>query len=741
MLIDLIKFEKITLNSNFKNIDNFYFFANKELNQTLEIWVLELKKHQNKNFIKNLIKLINLFNELPINFNDFSFIKNTEQLVFSFICFFLFKSLLNPNSMLLNEEGIINGHSDAIINNSLILLKKLLIWIEIFHKKESKMISKELRYLIISISCFLVKHSYLKKEKTSFNNKTYLSFDHKLIINLIFINNIIIPEYKFQFYRKEKKIFIYSCHFSFIEDIYIDNIFNKENFQLLNENQLLDQLCSTWVYINKSDVQLYYDCLLKKNLLFSDQIEKKYLKLQQEIKTCLLQSDIKAAKTLMQQFSEIIFILDLKKILSLDFENSKIYLPFKFDFRGRLYFLSKFSPTFNKAIRNALHWGMYEKSELETLFHPFNELIENALNPSVSYLKEKNFMDIINKPVAVQYAIVWLLISLAETCKIELKKEVSLSKFVNKGLEIINSFDSKFNAKEDIEKFVKIQSIINTLKDIKNNIFKKKLISKDATASVYQHLIKTLGWKNDDALRWCNLNSKDTWYDTYSFIIDMFKSLVSRSYLTELEFNMLFTRKSLKKTIMTNNYGSTEYSCWNTFLNVNEEYIQNLSIEKKNEIRLFFKFFYNFIHEDDKFFYISSDKIHSTMLEKNFLLTIENDALVNLKYYKTLTKSIEIYVQNERFIKQEFILTSVLDEKKIKSSIRANYVHSLDSALVRWILKQVRLITIHDCFMIDYINITYLVAKINEGMRITFDNLKIEKPELNDKIFSIFIIL
>jgi hypothetical protein len=77
----------------------------------------------------------------------------------------------------------------------------------------------------------------------------------------------------------------------------------------------------------------------------------------------------------------------------------------------------------------------------------------------------------------------------------------------------------------------------------------------------------------------------------------------------------------------------------------------------------------------------------------------------------------------------------------MKSSIRANYIHTLDAALVHWFIQNKPYITIHDCFMIDYINTTYLISKINEGMRIVFHDLKIDQSLNTDNLFSIFMLL
>ena len=78
---------------------------------------------------------------------------------------------------------------------------------------------------------------------------------------------------------------------------------------------------------------------------------------------------------------------------------------------------------------------------------------------------------------------------------------------------------------------------------------------------------------------------------------------------------------------------------------------------------------------------------------------------------------------------------------KIKKSIRANYIHTQDSAIIRYILQVKPILTIHDCFLIDYMSITYLLALINEAMQIDFHNLDLNVKFDIKKIFSIFIVL
>jgi hypothetical protein len=91
-------------------------------------------------------------------------------------------------------------------------------------------------------------------------------------------------------------------------------------------------------------------------------------------------------------------------------------------------------------------------------------------------------------------------------------------------------------------------------------------------------------------LVWCNLKSKEYWYDTYQFILNKWKE---KKYLTEnKDINKYFTRKSIKKTIMTLQYGSKLNTCWKYFKD-NFDFIENEII-----IKNYFDDFYNFINEN-----------------------------------------------------------------------------------------------------------------------------------------------
>jgi hypothetical protein len=58
------------------------------------------------------------------------------------------------------------------------------------------------------------------------------------------------------------------------------------------------------------------------------------------------------------------------------------------------------------------------------------------------------------------------------------------------------------------------------LVDLHKPFIYDKPILKDATASFMQNLVRLMGYKNEDSLRYTNLLSDDCWYDTYSYIIN-----------------------------------------------------------------------------------------------------------------------------------------------------------------------------------------------------------------------------
>jgi hypothetical protein len=100
------------------------------------------------------------------------------------------------------------------------------------------------------------------------------------------------------------------------------------------------------------------------------------------------------------------------------------------------------------------------------------------------------------------------LISIGEIYKNEIGEQVKMEDFIKKAIKKIENKEKNNNL--DYEKKMKMDYYTKIIKEIENKIYKKRLISKDATASVFQHLIKILGPKDDNSLKYCNMDSNDT---------------------------------------------------------------------------------------------------------------------------------------------------------------------------------------------------------------------------------------
>jgi hypothetical protein len=79
-------------------------------------------------------------------------------------------------------------------------------------------------------------------------------------------------------------------------------------------------------------------------------------------------------------------LIRIKTILSLNFDNKRLFLPFKFCFRGRIYELSELSFTHYKEFRYCMYSGIYT-SETEN-FHPINSQINNTIDTNFVFLQK-----------------------------------------------------------------------------------------------------------------------------------------------------------------------------------------------------------------------------------------------------------------------------------------------------------------------------------------------------------------
>lgn len=743
--------------------------------------LIENKCYINKKDLKDVINIV----EKENNFNEESLIDEINQLYLKII----------------DDLKIIKKNTKKILENE----KK-----EIFKNIDVICENKNLDEIL----CNLLLNFLFDSKEDILNNKVNYT-ELTLFFMEIFKKNFIEPENKKIFFKKLKKI---NLNEEFYFDDYIDNDFqfehdsnkiniysdNNEIEKKTQQNPFNDFLEEDFSYndkkvennkidnLNLLDFVTYYsrkeiESILKKNKKKIEDLLNIKKKKQNEVKMSNLNENIYIKKKLVFVFLKLktskdfkIFFEKKKKMTHFSFENMKknashfsklivynnlyilnklifeenqlVYFPFYFDFRGRLYYDSPVSPTFFKFSRYIINYGNYSKEDLEqnqkNKISPIIEKYEKIIKNVKTELNiNKNFRKI-------DESVFWCLISIGKI-KIEKDKvEISVEDILKTGLNLLKEKEFCLKLIDKIE-LMHYKKILHSFND--ENPLKRCLL-KDATASFIQNLIRLMGYKNKESLKYANLTNSDFWYDTYSFILNKWLEKEKNLNILIEKTKKIFNRKTIKKTVMTSPYAATYLTAFNYFKEAVEENF-NIKIEFKSEEEYAFKRFYNFIKEDveNKYFLKHNSK---DILEyiKSFIendcktgIKIEtHDSETNLIYYKLIPKNYDLEISiphlnvKKRITKRYEILDKLkIDLNKVLTAIRANWVHYIDALLVRDInrnSKQVYL-TIHDCFLVDFLSISDFIIIANEQSNVKiFENFKWNK-ENYENFFSIFIFL
>lgn len=720
---DLIKFEYIYIyNSNI----NKSIYDDIEENENKEIFlkIFKILEENNKKIFKSNYKknIKNINDWFKIDFSIFNDIKKTDDILIAYLSIFILISFnLDSNKMLSDDSFKINNISDCC-NKVEYLFTKFKIFIKMKHtlnfdEIDSKDITK-IFYLLINKKIITEKNIFK-------NNKTI-----KLIYieNMNYINIKEVYKTNFKCFEYNNELWLYNETFWSLKKIFKENLKSGEKFELGDKN-IINNLCNNFFYIDLENLENIYNIFLEENKIIKINIKDDYKKLINEYSENIFNKN--KASIISKKISLYLKCFIFENIIKNYEKNIKYYIPFIIDFRGRKYDLTDISPTFFSELRYCLYLGNYD-FEKDIKQHSLNEKINNILIKYV-YLLEN---DLRSENKIKNLSFIWLLISLAEPFKNKLGSIVSIKDFIKKGLEILNN--KKIIENLDYDDKIKCIYILKIIEEIKKNIWIKRLIPKDATASVFQHLVKCLGKYNEDSLKYCNMNSEEYWYDTYSIIIEKFNIKIKKNDLSQEKYDKIFNRKNLKKIMMTRNYGCGLKKSFKYFNESIKDITKDYNKIEINEINNIFIKFYKYISENNEI-NKGDNNIIINFFKKNKSIIFQDLSKTNYKYFKFKEKRIDSTVDNKRYTRIIKKITNIEDIKKYKISIVANYIQSQDACLVRWVLNRITIITIHDCFMIDYVNISYLIALINEGMNVNFHS--ISKENDYNEIFSIFIVI
>jgi len=419
----------------------------------------------------------------------------------------------------------------------------------------------------------------------------------------------------------------------------------------------------------------------------------------------------------------------------LDYEHytgALYFTPFS-DFRGRIYYKSVASPQSSWLYRFLYHFGPIEQNS-----HISSNLLK--VSPELQKIVEQTL------EIPCTAALLWVLLSLGFKLKTQILTinfKLDAETLIYKGLEIYNLYAKNLQAvfikipdKMDAAEIIYYLNLILQLRIDKVYAY---YVIKDTTASVYQHLGKLLGFKNEAALIYTNLLDESGWYDTYGPIIEILTKDVDSSVAS------FFTRKSIKKIIMTSKY-NIEFSAALKYFHDEIDFVENPEKYKKilKEFSRIFKIL-KAGSAEEKILYHSSIKALNKKIATEFFFKVD-DLQIDLRYFKVEKAELCIFKKKHRHILAHYEITGLVDFKKMSYASLPNIIHALDALYCRRIIRKTiesggQIFTIHDAFAVPFNKIELLIQhakdsfKINEQFECSLSTNK------NIEITSIFIII
>lgn len=505
--------------------------------------------------------------------------------------------------------------------------------------------------------------------------------------------------------RKKSKMFDFKIDYNGVEkahEVCLEILLetyknNKELIELEKREILKEHNCSTTdEYIKKTIEEIKSDANKIMILRIKWKNEKEFLK---ESKKYL---------------ESVKLLGDLQKLIGLEvfkknIYNKKIYLPCFIDNRGRQYYGTILSPTFNKIIRH-----MYKFRE--------NKKIE-GLEESRYYKEIMNYKKCVDEFKLEGRNVYFFIVTTIEIGKFFIKKDgiymIKTEEIIKKGIE---KYKEK-NLNVDIEEKIYLKKMYNIIEKLekKMNIDINTIVFKDATASGLQNYGVLAGYK-DDMLKYLNINNKD-WCDTYQYIVEKF--------VKEEKFKK---RKYWKSTIMTIPYNAVWYSCFIKFINeIRKDKIEykEMTENEKNNLANIHKEFFNNV---------------KTTIKKDFYIKKEEDIkFYEFKYFKkevVSEKEIKINYRGKRDKYKEYFYINIEDEKSTKNGREANNMHYLDANVAKTLLMKHEILTIHDCFGMRLCELHLIMDEINKYYWEIIKKGRIERKEdEGTETYSIHIII
>jgi hypothetical protein len=134
---------------------------------------------------------------------------------------------------------------------------------------------------------------------------------------------------------------------------------------------------------------------------------------------------------------------------------------------------------------------------------------------------------------------------------------------------------------------------------------------------------------------------------------------------------------------MTESYGAGYRRCLNKFINQIDMGELSKNEKKKEEVFSLFELFYNYLSDSSDILLHPTTSILAHFSDSNLNIVLFDNTNVSLSYFKLKSKQKNFFYNGKRYTFKELLITNELDEDKLQTSLRANYIHTLDASLVR----------------------------------------------------------
>lgn len=465
---------------------------------------------------------------------------------------------------------------------------------------------------------------------------------------------------------------------------------------------------------NKNNKTKVLDNLKKKQIFLKKLINENKLSYSPSISNKWIQKDFSYAFLIKIYLEFVEFFKDYDEAL---------YFAIYFDFRGRYYHNSMVSPSNGWPFRFLYNFGLIK---------------DNQKNNNILYiLKNEDYSDILNsleKRLGIlnekqkNYAL-WILMSIG-AITIKKKEIIKDREFIDEGYKnYINKIRSS-----DLLETSELNYYYLILDDLPKEKWNRYLI-KDVSGSIFQNAALILGIKDDESLNSLNIHGL-VYKDPYFKLIEKIQENVD----DDLKF--LFTRKTLKKSIMTKYYNATLFTSFRYFIKEVRN-IQNYDENKYDFIKIWltFKKVYESLKnlEKEVFFQYSSED-YNNFLKKNKVKEIHyDDFSFSIICYKLFQTRIDLKVNEQRITCTNYQQSKEIFKTKTKNSMMPNIFHGEDSNRARSLINYYsqECFSIHDAFAISYLNVEKFIIDANSSFDINITReFYIGKNEIKYSTFS-----